>query len=383
MQSLGLGSELPGLFRERLIEHGWSYAPPCLPFVAVGILRARGFLRRYLSAWAAVLVLGGGVAFVTGWFPAERLVTFAFAIPIGLGLGIPDVVCDVTGRGSGTAARWQKPAGWAIGAAVVIAFVWPTASVWFGTPPKLFPLEVQRVTEASRFISAVPPGTRLVFTASGRQPIASFFWTEAGNAIRAAVPAVRIRDVRVVLPSSFEAVATQGIEDRLVVRASESQAFDGIDAPADLVWFDLAPFDRTDYGKPFGTPDGYPGSSTVLRPQVSSQGVAIVGPHPGPGTDLDPLEASSFVRIALGCLAALALAEVIGFGWAWSVTARAIDALAVAPAAGFAMLLATRIAAAPFAVAPSSMGISLAVAGAAGGGYLVAMWLRRARMLGG
>ncbi|MGE5460208.1 MAG: hypothetical protein ACM3WR_06245, partial [Solirubrobacterales bacterium] len=186
MQSLGLGSELPGLFRERLIDHGWSYAPLCLPFVALGILHARSFLGRYLSAWAAVLVLGGGVAFVTGWFPPERLVTFAFAIPIGLGLGIPDVVRDVTGRGSGAAARWRKPAGRAIGAAVVIAFIWPTASVWFRTPPKLFPLEVQRVTEASRFISAVSPGTRLVFTASGRQPVASFFWTEVGNAIRAA-----------------------------------------------------------------------------------------------------------------------------------------------------------------------------------------------------
>jgi hypothetical protein len=385
MQSVGLGSELPGLFRERLIEHGWSYALLCLPFVALGIRRARGFLRSFLLAWAAVLVLGGGVAFVTGWFPAERLVTFGFAIPIGLGLGIPDVVRDVTGRGSGAAALWRTVAGWAIGAAVVTAFVWPTASVWLRTPPKLFPLEVQRVTEASRFISAAPPGTRLVFTASGRQPVASFFWTEAGNAIRAAVPAARIRDVRVVLPSSFETVATQGIEDRLVIRWSETQAFDGAEALADLLWFDLAPFDRTNHGEPFGAPGGYPGSSIVLRPQVSSQGVAIVGPHPGAGPPMsDPLEASSFVRIALGCLATLALVEVIGFGWAWSITATAVDALPVAPAAGMAILMATRIAAAPFAVAPSSLGTPLALAGAAaGGGYVVAMWLRRTRMLRG
>ena len=53
-----------------------------------GSFRARGFPRRFLVAWAVVSALALPVGMLTGRFPPDRILTFAFCLPILAGFGL-------------------------------------------------------------------------------------------------------------------------------------------------------------------------------------------------------------------------------------------------------------------------------------------------------
>ena len=312
LERLGMLPTLRGLFRARLLERLWLYAPiVTVPLAIVGGRAASGFCGRLLRAWGLVLVATGVAAYATGLFPPERLVTFGFVIPIATALGV--VVLWHRARGK------VRP----LVAALAVAFALPAVLAWEQTPPKIWPLQVERTTEAGRYASASPPGTRLVFIANGRQPIASFFATEAANAIRAAVPPDRIRDVRVVVTE----LAAQSEENRRVAEMLGEQAEAGLTPEQPVLRFDLGPFDRMSFGET-------PGARFV------ADGVAIIGDHPQPApAPVDPLEPSSPAGIAAATLGVLALLAASGFGWARWALASGLPAIALAPAFGAATLM--------------------------------------------
>jgi hypothetical protein len=344
LESSSLGGLLPGLFRRRLLEHAASYALfVSVPLAAVGAHRADGFVARVLRAWGVVLVAGAVVALVTGVFPAERLVTFAFVLPIAAALGLAHLAERVRGPNGSPRGPVIRTLSAMSVAAIIVAFGWQAVRSWMDTPPKIFPLEVERVTEAGRYAVASPPGTRLVFTASGRRPIGSFFLTEAANAIRSAVPPDRIRDVRVILPGSFGTAATRGEEGRRLVDLYGRLSFQGM-GTGRILWFDLAPFDRTHFGRLFRAPPSF-GAGGMLRPEIVSQGVALIGPHPDPvGSPIDPLEPSSPEGIALATVGTLGLLGAAGYGWARVATGGRLGAIALAPAIGAGALVLTAVA---------------------------------------
>ena len=69
---------------------------------------ARGFLRRFLASWLAVIAIGVPVGYVTGWVPPDRLVTFGFAVPIGAALGLVWLRGRLGARPRLAHARWSS-----------------------------------------------------------------------------------------------------------------------------------------------------------------------------------------------------------------------------------------------------------------------------------
>ncbi len=318
LQRLGLGSRLRGEFRARLAQHAAPFVPAIsLPLAAVGAWSAVGWRGRLLRAWAGVLIAGvvGGV--VTGAVPPERFVTFGFVLPIAAGIALAAL--------PGRLATRPKPRA-AVRAAVALASAALVAGpllVWFRTPPQLFLTEVLRATEAGRYASAAPPGTALVFVAKNRKPVGAFFATEAANAIRAAVPPDRIRDVLIVTPPGPPLAATE--ENARLVAASRSAASQEPHA----LWFDLAPFDRTGFGGPL--PGGPPA-------RLVGQGVAVGGAVPAaPAPVVDPLAPLTTGGLLTATAATLAMFWIAGYGWVRAATFRGTPAFALAPAVGAAM----------------------------------------------
>ena len=323
LQRLGLGSTLGREFRERLVAR----APTLVPWLSVplAILGARAepdALGRLLRAWGAVSVAGvlGGLA--TGAVPPERFVTFGFVIPVTAGAALAALPGRLRARGREARA--------ALGPALALAsaaLISGPLLVWFRTPPQLFPLEVQRTTEAGRYAAALAPGTPLVFVAKNRQPVGAFFATEAANAIRAALPPDRIRDVYVVTPSG-PPLADSPENAQLVTSSLAAATRD-----PGAVWFDLAPFNRTGFGGPL--PGGRPPAAEV------GTGVAIDGALPaGAGTEpaVDPLAPLTTGGLVFAVAGTLVVCTVPGSGWA-RATGRGMRAFALSPASGAGALV--------------------------------------------
>jgi hypothetical protein len=331
LQRLGLGWMLPALFRQRLIEHAAVLVPLLtVPLALLGLLRARGFLRRVLRSWVIVSVIAAVAAFVTGVVPPERFVTFCFALPIAAGVGI-DALAGRWRRRSVDGARTRRVLGYAAPIAMLGAIATGGLIVWFSTPPKLFPTEVARVTEASRYIASSTPGTPLIFSVSSGASNQSFFATEAGNAIRSAVPPDRIRDVRIVVAPPYVDGAAMDEEERALAAALRAEAFA---SGSQTLWFDLAPFDRRAFGVAEAIPE--------YMPVVVSQGIAIAGSHlaPSPGP-IDPLEEASPWTIAGATLMVFTALSIAGWGWSlWLSGSPGPTSFALAPALGAAALTA-------------------------------------------
>ncbi len=351
LQHSGLGAQLRGLFRSRLLAHAPVYAPwISLPLAIVGVREGAGFLSRFLRAWGVVLVVGVIVSLITGWIPPERLVTFAYVIPIAAAAGLMGLYRLIRGTGESRRRLWM---GLIISTALALGMAVSWLGPWFRTPPQLFPTEVARVVEAGRYAAATPPGTRLVFTVSGRQPIASFFATQAGNAIRASIPADRIRDVRILVRPR----GSMDQENRRLVQTSIREAFPSAGVGPASIWFDLAPFDRAAFGQPFGP--GVPGGD--VAPRILSRGVGIVGTVPVPlDRIVDPLHPASPWGIALATFAALIVMGGAGYGWARATTGPGPAALALSPAFGLAGLLLCGLIADRLGLSLSSRGVGVA-----------------------
>ena len=318
LREAGLTGVLRHLYVRRLVLHAWDYVLfASVPLAVVGLPRVDGFVRRLLLAWATVTATGIVVGVLTRWFPPERLLSFAFVVPILAALGIERLLERRTVVAVGLAC---------LGGLLMLAGAgWS----WWHSAPPIYEGEADRASDAARYAAATPSGTPLVFQVAGPQPVLTFFAVRAANEIRAAMPPDRIRDVYVAVPPppGGADLERRALSARSVTDVAAARQRAGLPA----LTFRLAAFLRA----PFD----------VAGPVVeASPGVAVVGTPPTPPVEslqasLGPSTLARIAGAAIGLLAGLAL---VGSGWVWAASPTSA-ALPIAPAAGLGLLVLVAI----------------------------------------
>jgi hypothetical protein len=303
------------------------------------------------------MLVGVPIGLASGWYPADRLITFAFPVPILAGVGLAWVWRRLEARRVlAVAAVGGLAAAMAAGALIA----------WGRQAPFLTPLEVERVTDAGRIADTTQPGTPLVFVVDDADATATFLATRAGNVIRAAVPPDRARDVYVFVgtPEDLRAGRSTVRGNAEYDALSRLTLADIPTAGPEPLVIVVAPFDRTGAGQ--GDPE-----LTRWSPGVVA---SVPGSLEGAPPAREPLTPSSPAGIALAAVGIGALAWVAGFGWSRWTFRDGPTAIAMAPAFGIATLILVAIALERLGLPLSgSVGPTVVVAVAGGGGYVVRM----------
>ena len=349
LRRAGLTSELRSAYLDRFVHRWTRYVEwVSLPLAAIGFTAPNGNAGRILRSWFVLTFVGMAFALVTGWLPADRFVTFGFAIPILAALGLVRLWRRLERR---------RALAVVVTAALTLAMLAGSAIAWSRQDPFISEDEVRALVLANKAVSRLEPGTPLEFLVNEPDDTVSFLATRAGNVIRTGVPPDRIRDVVVVVPSVGGAPASgeRGALERLTARdLSAAEARSGRKAEVIV----LTPFDEVDR----------PTDALVVDP---SRPVKDFYP-------VDPLEPSSAAGIAWASIVALALLTVTGYGWARIGLADTITAAAAAPAVGAAMLILVAAALDALGVGLGTTVGALAVSAlAGGGGYLARFVLER------
>ena len=349
LRRAGLTSELRSAYLDRFVHRWTRYVQwVSVPLAAIGFTAPNGNAGRILRSWFVLTFAGVAFALLTGWLPADRFVTFGFAIPILAALGLVRVWRRLERR---------RALAVVVTAALTLSMLSGSAIAWNRQDPFLSEEEVRALAVANEAVSQLEPGTPVAFLVNEPDDTVSFLATRAGNVIRAGVPPDRIRDVVVVVPSVGGAPASgeRGALERLTARdLSAAEARSGRKAEVIV----LTPFDEVDQ----------PTDALVVDP---SRPVKDFYP-------VDPLEPSSAAGIAWASIVALALLTVAGYGWARIGLADAITAAAAAPAVGAAMLILLGTALDALGVTLGTAAGALAVSAiAGGGGYLIRFVLER------
>jgi hypothetical protein len=348
----------------RLIRHLARYVLELqVPLAIAGFFQSGGFLRRFLTSWGVVVLLGSGLALATGFAPAVRFFAFAYVLPILAAFGLVWLWRVV---------RRRTPAiAYVLVTALAAAIALGATFTWLRTRPFLSRTEVARVTEAAEFAAALPPGTPLVFPVENEQRGVSFLATRADNVIRAALPAGRIRDAHVYvgLPENYARDRPTTLGTRQHDEMSRLYLRDIHQADGRPAAFVLAPFNRPAFAQ-----DPRPG-------RLVAPGVLALGSHPVrarfPG---EPLGPSSSWGLAVSGLVSLLFIAVVGFGWAWA-TLGGPASVALAPAFGTAALVLLGIALERIGISLTGWGPWVISALAGAGGYVAAWWSRRRSLL--
>ena len=349
LRRAGLTSELRSAYLDRFVHRWTRYVQwVSVPLAAIGFAAPNGNAGRILRSWFVLTFVGVAFALVTGWLPADRFVTFGFAIPILAALGLVRLWRRLERR---------RALAVVVTAALTLAMLAGSAIAWNRQDPFLSEDEVRALAVANEAVSRHQPGTPLAFLVNEADDTVSFLATRAGNVIRAGVPPDRIRDVVVVVPSLGGAPASgeRGALERLTARdLSAAEARSGRKAEVIV----LTPFDEVDR----------PTDTLVVDPSVQVKDIFPV----------DPLEPSSAAGITWASIAALLLLTVVGYGWARIGLADTVTAAAAAPAIGAAMLILVGTALDALGVALGTTVGALAVSAiAGGGGYLIRFVLER------
>ena len=322
LRRTGQWAELRRVYLDRLVDNWRRYAPFMTTALAIaGSDRARGFVRRLLVSWALVTAAALPIGVITGLFPPDRILTFAFCLPILAGFGLVWIGDRVGHR-----------AAWPIALVLVTLIVLPAMRDWRAQQTYVSSDELTNLTFAGRIAAATPAGTPLVFVADDPNIDTALFRLSHGlNVARAALPPERAGDVYVFLGSAEDLLAGRPTSrgDPVYDRASaDSLAALPQGARAVFVVRELD-----------GDPDAL--STPGLTPWngVLATNAPIPSPLPvGPGE----LVASDPSTIARATLRAFLLFALLGGGWAgWAFVERRRDvavALAVAPAFGTASL---------------------------------------------
>jgi hypothetical protein len=198
LRRIGLGDTLASWRLDRLLVDGRR---AIVPFAAAGWLAAEARPRsgaatatdpagwRYFwslcGSWAAVTVVGLAVLAVTARGPANRLLPFAFFVPLAAAVGVHRLLTDAA------ATRLHKIAALTAGAAIVLAGLY----AWTDRPPYVEEGELVAARAAARSVAHLPPGTPLVFVVDTREDAAGFHVVRFSNVIRMELPPERIRDL--------------------------------------------------------------------------------------------------------------------------------------------------------------------------------------------
>jgi len=347
LRRAGFSSELRSAYLDRFVHRWTRYVEwISVPLAVIGFTAPSGNAGRILRSWLVLTFVGVGFALVTGWLPADRFVTFGFAIPILAALGLVRVRHRLERR---------RALAVVVTSALTLAMLAGSAIAWDRQEPFLSQDEVRALAVANEAVSRLEPGTPVAFLVNEPDETVSFLATRAGNVIRAGVPPDRIRDVIVVVPLGGGKSEERGALERLTARYL-TEAEDRAGRSAETIV--LTPFDEVDR----------PTDALVIDPSIPVKDV-----YP-----IDPLEPSSAAGIAWASIAVLILLTVVGYGWARIGLADAVTAVGAAPAVGAAVLIL-------LATALDALGVPLgttagAVAASAlagGGGYLVRFVLER------
>ena len=352
LRRVGLTSELRSAYLDRFLHRWTRYVQwVSVPLAIGGFSAPHGNAGRILRSWFGLTVVGVVFALTTGWLPADRFVTFGFAIPILAALGLVRLWRRLMPR---------RALAVLVTVALTLAMLAGSAIAWNRQEPFISEEEVRAATIANAGIQGPRlPGTPLAFLVNERDDSVTFLATRAGNVIRASVPPARIRDVVVVVPR-LEVGA--GIERAALERLTAEDLADAerrSGRPATT--FVLTPFDGVDK----------PGDAFQIDPARVSMDVSAV----------DPLEPSTAAGIAWASIATLALLGIAGFGWARMGSEDGITAAAAAPAIGAAMLILAATALDAIGVRLGTAVAALAVSALAGGGGYFGWFVleRRAR----
>jgi hypothetical protein len=347
----------------RFHQHWRRYAPVVsTPFVIAGALTVGGYARRFLLAWLAITALAVPLGILTGWYPPDRMLTFAFCVPMLVALGL-------VAFGRWTRRWWIA---WPVGIVVFVLVTLPSIRDWDDQQTIVSPDEVADVTLAGRIAATTAPGTALVFVADQPRTSSLFLESHALNVARAAVPPERAADVYVFVGRVGDLLAGRPTRrgDASFDLASRA-TFDALPSGPRAVFvvreLDQEPDDLAD-------------------PALARWDVAVASSVPDPRplpAGVSEVAASSPGAIGSATVRVLALLFVVGFGWAWWAMGDVPGAAAVAPAFGvttssLASLAAERVGA---ALLGTGTGVAV-VALAGGGGYaLLAYRLMRQRTL--
>jgi len=309
-----------------------------LPLAVLGSMRTSGFARRVLVAWTALVVIGAPVGLLTGWYPADRLITFGFSVPALAGVGVVAVWL------------WLERRAWlatVVAGAVFGLMAAGAVIAWNRQLPYISVAEVGQVTMAARIAEAAAPHAPMVFIVDDHDETASFLATRGANVIRAAVPPDRAADVYVYVGTSSNL-----FEDKATVRGQPEY-----DELSRLYLSDIPEGPKTVFML-----SSFNHGSVVADPRLYSWGDGVSSSvAPGQvGTQLaparEPLRPSSAMQIVLATFAILGLCGAVGFGWARWSGLDAVAAAAIAPAFGVAAL-------ALFGVALERLGLPLSGSG--------------------
>jgi hypothetical protein len=350
LRRAGLSSEVPSAYLDRFVHRWTRYVEwVSVPLAAIGFTAPNGNAGRILRSWFVLTFAGVAIGLVTGWLPADRFVTFGFAIPILAALGLVRLWRRLERR---------RALAVVVTAALTLTMLAGSALAWNRQDPFISEDEARALVLANEAVSRLEPGTPLAFLVNEPDDTVSFLATRAGNVIRAGVPPGRIRDVVVVVPP-HDARTGSGERDALEAVTARDLAAAEDRAGRSAAVIVLTPFDGVDR----------PSDAIVVHPSDPTKNVFPL---------VDPLEPASAARIAWAAIAALALLWVAGYGWARIGLADTITAAAAAPAIGAAMLILVASALDALGVPlGGAIGALAASALAGGGGYLIRFVLER------
>lgn len=351
LRRAGLSAELRSAYADRFIHRWTRYVQwISVPMAIVGFGQAGGAAGRILRAWFAVTIAGIGLALATGWLPADRFVTFGFAIPILAALGLVRLSRRFAARRMVTVA---------ITGALTLLMLSGAAIAWNRQEPFLSEEEVSAVTRASALLEGLDADLPLAFVVHEADSTVSFLASRAGNVIRASVPPERTREV-VVVVTPFEGAEGERLALERLSAADLAEAERRAGRAATIIR--LGVFDPTLAG-------GRGGVEVNLE---DDEPIAV------DIAALEPLEPSSPGGITWASIATLALLTVVGYGWSRAGLPDAITAVAVSPAVGASaiMLVAVLldIVGVPLAQTPGAVSGSV-LSGC--GGYLAWFVLQR------
>ncbi|MFL5790393.1 MAG: hypothetical protein ACJ76A_02715 [Actinomycetota bacterium] len=344
-------------YLDRYLDNWRRYSPFMTTALAfAGIFRAHGFARRFLLSWALVTAAGLAFGATTGWYPPDRVLMFAFCLPLLAAFGLV-----LLGEKLG---RWWLA--WPVGIVLVALIVAPAVRDWRDSFPYMSSYEVNHMNLAARIAAdRSATGTPLVYVADSHDPNeALFLLTHTANVARATVPPDRVRDVHVFLgsPSDLAAGHASVTGDATYDTASAwslAQIPPGphltfvigeeIRDPAELATPGLTRWDPNVASSE--------GSPTALAPLAD---------------ELTPVEPR---RILAGTWRTFLLLLVLGLGWSWFALGDVASGVAAAPAFAAPLLAFTAFVLERLGAPLGSPGWSVLACALSGGlGYALLTW---------